>query len=248
MYKYISKFFILGFFILLSACKVGLYSGLSQEQANEMVALLLQNDVSAEKVIDKDGSVTLMVEEGQFSSAVNLLKINGYPKNEYATSEVLFQDGGMVSSPTEEWAKFTYARSQEVAQTLSQIDGVVLARVHIAVPKKLSVIDKARPPSASILLKYDPSYDLPSLAPHIKKLVMNSIEGLEYDQVSLVMTPAMAQNKDSNSFNMVQNATAKKSGSGMYLYGLLAFGIAIVGGGAWFILGRNQQQGVSKVA
>jgi type III secretion protein J len=241
MLNYLKKFLIISLFCILAGCKVDLYSELSEEQANEMIALLLQNDIYAEKMIQKGGLVTLRVDENQFASAVNLLKVNGYPKNSYVTSEILFQDSGMVSSPTEEWAKFTYARSQEVAQTLSQIDGVVLARVHIAVPKKITVIDKAQPPSASVLIKYDPAYDLVSLTPHIKKLVMNSIEGLEYDQVSLVMTPTVVQNSNSNSFmNLNGNTVAIQKSSNMYLYGLLFLGLVVVGGGAWFILGRGQ--------
>jgi type III secretion protein J len=241
MLNYLKKFLIISLFCILAGCKVDLYSELSEEQANEMIALLLQNDIYTEKMIQKGELVTLRVDENQFASAVNLLKVNGYPKNSYVTSEVLFQDSGMVSSPTEEWAKFTYARSQEVAQTLSQIDGVVLARVHIAVPKKITVIDKAQPPSASVLIKYDPAYDLVSLTPHIKKLVMNSIEGLEYDQVSLVMTPTVVQNSNSNSFmNLNGNTVGIQKSSDMYLYGLLFLGLVVVGGGAWFILGRGQ--------
>lgn len=244
MLNILRKFLITSMFFLLAACKVDLYTELSQEQANEMVALLLQNNISAEKVVAKGGLVNLMVDENQFAAAVNLLKVNGYPKNTFATSEQLFQDSGMVSSPTEEWAKFTYARSQEVAQTISQIDGVILARVHIAVPKKVSVIDKALPPSASVLIKYDPAYDLQSLAPHIKKLVMRSIEGLEYDQVSLVMTPSVVQNRNSNSFSKVNGTVDVLEAvppQNMYLYGLLVLGVLIVVGGAWFVLGRGQR-------
>lgn len=47
----------------LMGCKVDLYSGLSEDEANQMLALLMLRNVDAEKKIIKEGNVTVRVEK-----------------------------------------------------------------------------------------------------------------------------------------------------------------------------------------
>jgi type III secretion protein J len=47
-----------------------------------------------------------------------------------------------------------------------------------------------RPASASIFIKYRRDADLEALAPPIKNLIMRSIEGLQYENISLTFVPA----------------------------------------------------------
>ena len=46
------------------------------------------------------------------------------------------------------------------------------------------------PSSASVFIKYNPSYPLENMKSDIKLIVERSIEGLSYDKVSVVMVPA----------------------------------------------------------
>jgi type III secretion protein J len=46
----------------------------------------------------------------------------------------VFKREGFVSSPLEERARLVHAMSQEIANTINNIDGVVTARVHLVVP------------------------------------------------------------------------------------------------------------------
>ena len=68
------------------------------------------------------------------SRAVELLKSQGYPRDKFAKIGEVFQKSGLVSSPTEERIRYMYALSQEIAETLTRIDGVMNARVHIVIP------------------------------------------------------------------------------------------------------------------
>ena len=53
------------FLLLLSACKVELFSGLGEHEANDMMAALLRRGIPAEKAPGLEGTYVLMVEEAR---------------------------------------------------------------------------------------------------------------------------------------------------------------------------------------
>ncbi|MFM0942189.1 SctJ family type III secretion inner membrane ring lipoprotein YscJ, partial [Yersinia enterocolitica] len=56
--------------LFLTGCKVDLYTGISQKEGNEMLALLRQEGLSADKEPDKDGKIKLLVEESDVAQAI----------------------------------------------------------------------------------------------------------------------------------------------------------------------------------
>lgn len=177
--------------LLLAGCKVELYSGISQKEGNEMLALLRQEGISAGKEPDKDGRVKLMVEESDVAEAVEALKRKGYPRESFSSLQDVFPKDGLISSPVEEQARLNYAKSQEISRTLSEIDGVLVARVHVVLPEeKGSGRKKGSPASASVFIKHAADVQLDGYIPQIKQLVNNSIEGLAYDRISVVLVPS----------------------------------------------------------
>ena len=178
---------------LLAACKVQLYSGLSQRDANEMLAVLLRGGIDAETVAEKE-TVALKVEQSQIDRAIELLSMKGLPRQKSATLGEVFKAEGLISSPLEQRARFIYATSEELSRTLSQLDGVTSARVHIVMPeRRANEMGPAATPSAAIFIKYQDDYDLNAYVPQIKQLVANSVEGLAYDKVSVVLFPSTAR-------------------------------------------------------
>ncbi|MCG7587240.1 type III secretion system inner membrane ring lipoprotein SctJ [Photobacterium sp. OFAV2-7] len=171
---------------LLQGCKDNLYSNLSEQDANQMLALLLNHGVDAEKQGASSDTISLKVEKTQFAYAVELLKQNGYPRERFSTVEDLFPQDGLVATPTQEKARFVYALSQALAETLNQIDGVISARVHLVVPETVRGAT-LKPSSAAVFIKHAQNTDVGQLIPQIKSLIQNSIEGLKYDDVQVVM-------------------------------------------------------------
>lgn len=172
--------------LLLVACgDETLYSKLSEREANEMVALLLSSGLSASKGQDQDEQYKVMVAKDSFAQAFSLLAINGFPKQTYDTLGDVFAKEGFVSSPLEERARLNFALSQEIANTISSVDGVLLARVHLAVPPKDDLTDKVSPASASVFIKHRADIDLSGSTGMIKNLVVNGIENLDYDDVTV---------------------------------------------------------------
>lgn len=180
--------------LLLAGCgaKVALFSQIEEKEANEMLALLTPRAIAATKEAGKDDKWVLKVATDDFARAVELLKAQGYPREKFAKMGDVFQKAGLVSSPTEERIRYMYALSQEIADTLTQIDGVTSARVHIVIPNNDPLAEKITPSSCAVFIRYRQGFDLESLAPQLKNLVTRSIEGLNYDNVTLVLVPSAA--------------------------------------------------------
>jgi type III secretion protein J len=178
---------IVAAFLLLSGCQVELYTEVQEQEANEMLALLMQNGLGAAKIRSKDGTQTLMVEERQFASAVELLQMRGYPRAKFSTINDVFQPNGLIASPVQEQARFLWALGQELSRTVSQIDGVLTARVQVVLPDNDLLKRETTPSSASVFVRYDDASQVANLVPQIKMLVANSVQGLSYDKVSVVL-------------------------------------------------------------
>ncbi|MCK5895594.1 MAG: type III secretion inner membrane ring lipoprotein SctJ [Cocleimonas sp.] len=176
---------------LLSGCQMELYSNLSENDVNNMLSIMLSNGIDAEKIKDKKSrAFALMIDENKIPEAVGLLREHGYPREIVTGVKDLFKKEGLVSSPMEERVRYIYALSQSVQETLSQIDGILTARVHIVMPENNPFIDTVKPSSASVFIKYHPSSDIRNIKSKIKLIVEKSIEGLSYEKVSVVMLPA----------------------------------------------------------
>ena len=174
---------------LLCGCRTELYGALPEQDANEMLALLLQGGLSAAKLKAKDGTDTIMVEESQFASAVDVLHARGLPRERFSTINDVFQPSGLIASPIQEQARFLWALGQELSRTVSQIDGVLTARVQVVLPDNDLLQRAPTPSSASVFVRYDESSQVTSLVSQIKMLVANSVRGLNYDKVSVVLVP-----------------------------------------------------------
>jgi type III secretion protein J len=194
--------------LTLTACggKVELLKDISEMEANEALAVLLDAGISAEKLPGKEGAVSLTVEKSQFSDAIRILNSEGLPHERYAKMGDVFRKEGLISSPLEERARYLWALSQELQATVSQIDGVVRARVHVVLPERASGTDPSLPSSASVFIKYKAGYNLDESTAQIKRLVSNSIPGLSAEKVTVVMLPAAKRSEPEPNPNPNPNA------------------------------------------
>lgn len=164
-----------------------LYSNLSESDANTMMGLLLVRNIQAVKTAQKENLFSISVPRQQFAAATDLLKWYGIPSEKFSGIGEVFKKTGIVSSPSEEKIRFMYALSQQISETLSHIDGVLVARVSLVLPKNDPYTETLTPSSASVFLKFRPGSVPATLVPQIKTLVMKSVEGLNYDNVSVVI-------------------------------------------------------------
>ncbi|MGX9431715.1 MULTISPECIES: type III secretion system inner membrane ring lipoprotein SctJ [Bradyrhizobium] len=241
--QWLRAFTVLPLLLLLLGCKAELYTKVQEREANEMLALLLSKGVDAVRVTAKDGTSTIQVEEKQLAFSIELLNLEGLPRQPFKNLGEVFKGSGLVASPTEERARFVYALSEELSRTISDIDGVISARVHVVLPKNDLLRQDTMPSSASVFIRHNSNAKLSALLPQIKMLVANSIEGLSYDKVAVVFVPVERAPLEQPSPLPAASAQSSKSISAP----LLAAGVGVAGAAlgllCYIFLGSRMRQG-----
>lgn len=219
-------------FTFLAACgaRVDLLAAVPETEANEVLSVLLDAGINAQKAVGKAG-VSVSVEAEQVERALTVLRGKGLPRERFDGMGQIFRKEGLVSSPLEERARYIYALSQELANTLSQMDGVITARVHVVLPERGGVGEVATPSTAAVFIKNQPGYALDALLPQIRRLVIHAIPGLTDDRVSVTLVNA--QPGVARAQGATQDATrilgiAVEPGSVGRLSALLAFLLVMV--------------------
>lgn len=227
------------FTMTVASCnRVDLYTNLDEQDANEIQAILLRQGIDCDKTVGKDQTWGLQIDKNQLVAAIEILKGYGYPKTKFANMGEIFKKEGLVSSPQEDRIRFIYALSEEVAETISQIDGVVSARVHIVLPENDPLSEYFQPSSASVFVKYRQDMSIQQFIHPIKQLVINSIEGLNYEKVSVVpfATPVVSAAPRSFSRIMgIEMDAAYAARFRMLFYGLIFFLVVLMIAGGYLL-------------
>ena|SRR5471032_317157 len=180
--------------LLLAGCgeRMELHRNLSEQDANEVLAELASKHIDAQKRLDKNG-VAVLVASDDISRAVRALEAVGLPRRSRSSLGEVFRKEGVISSPLEERARYLYALSQELEQTLSQIDGVVVARVHVVLPERIAPGEPVLPASAAVFIKHRAELDPDSVLPRIRRMVASSIPGIsgaDDKKLAVIFVPA----------------------------------------------------------
>ena len=175
--------------MLLAGCdkEATLHSGLGERQANLVMAALLDAGISCRKTPGEEGTWNVLCSEAKFAQAVNLLERQGLPREPRQGIGEVFKKTGMISSPSEERIRFMDALAQDIARTISMIEGVVDARVHVVLPENDPFARNALPSSAAVAIRSRWNADITDLVPSVKALVKNAIEGLQYEKIQVTI-------------------------------------------------------------
>lgn len=223
--------------LFLAGCQTELYSSLPEREANEMISVLAVNGIEASRSTDGKGAFTISVDRGDFSLAIAKLSEKGLPREQFGSLGKIFNSEKLVSTPFEERARFMHALNEELSNSISRINGVVSARVHLMVPEDSPFEDNKTPPRASVFIYQEAGKDLRSQIPTIKNLIVNSLDNLEYSFVEVAL------------FEDNTSATATTSRRSVASFGNGAWNIfllALLGVIAWYGFKLTSQSSAKK--
>jgi type III secretion protein J len=176
-----------------AACSVPIAAGLDESQANRAVVSLEGNGVAAQKEPDPEAEGLWRVTVGRddSSAAVAVLDRENLPPSSGPGVLEALGKGSLVPSRTAEHARWVAGMAGELEASLQAVEGIVSARVHLAVPEAdaLAPEGERKTPSASVLVRHRGPTP-PLAATEIQRLVAGAVPGLDAEAVSVVGAPA----------------------------------------------------------
>lgn len=184
---------------LLTSCESRkvIVNSLDEKEANEILVFLSSKGIDANKIqaaSEGAGSKTVLwnisVETSQSNEAMAMLNQVGLPRRRGQNLLSIFSNVGLVPSGMQEKIRYEAGLAEQIASTIRKIDGVLDAEVQISFPAEDPLNPNApkQKATASVYIKHsgvldDPNAHLPT---RIRRLVAGSVNGLDFDNVTVI--------------------------------------------------------------
>ncbi len=187
--------------LFLTACssQKTIVHRLDEREANDIIVYLAKKGIEAVKVKNTDSSGgggnaivlwDINVDAIKGIDAMAALSEGGFPRRPGQTLLTIFPKSGLVPSEMEEKIRYQAGLAEQIAGTIRKIDGVLDADVQLSIPEEdpLNPNAKKENVSASVYVKHTGVLDDPNsqLIPKIKRFVASSVQGLNYDNVTVI--------------------------------------------------------------
>jgi flagellar M-ring protein FliF len=160
-----------------------LYPQLSERETGQVMDALTAAGV--EFKLSPSGAVS--VPETKVQEARIRLASQGLPQSDAMGMELIQKDSALGTSSLMEAARYQSVLETELARTISKVQGVQGARVHLALPKPSVFVRDERKATASVMLQLYPGRQLePGQVAAIVHLVASSVPDLQASDVTLV--------------------------------------------------------------
>ena len=155
-------------------------------EADQQSAFEALKQADFKPVLDSaNGQIT--VPSTRFHEARIFLASKGLPKTSNTGIDSLKDPSAMTTSQFMEQVRYTAAMEQELARTITQIDSIQTARVHLAMPKQSVFVRDRTPPKASIIVTPFPGrYVSPTQVQALVHLVASSVPLMSTENVTVV--------------------------------------------------------------
>lgn len=161
-----------------------LYSGLA-DQDSAAISESLQKAGIAYSLAD--GAGTILVPENRVHEARLKLAGEGLPRGAGGGFELLDKQKGFGASQFMENARYQRALEGELAMTISALNTVRSARVHVAIPKQTAFARNQKQTTASVTVDLYPGRSLnEAQAAAISHMVAASIPNLDVEHVTII--------------------------------------------------------------
>jgi flagellar M-ring protein FliF len=126
-----------------------LFSGMEAQESSEVATVLQQMKIDY-KLDPTTGA--LLVPASDVQGLRLRLAAEGLPRSSAQGMEILSQEQGFGTSQFIEQARYQRAMEQELARSVSELQNVRSARVHLAIPKQSVFVRERKPPTASVVV------------------------------------------------------------------------------------------------
>ncbi|MBX3207908.1 MAG: hypothetical protein KF764_22875 [Labilithrix sp.] len=180
---------------LASGCAVPVAASLDEPDANRVVVALDQSGIDASKEADPatEGKFRVTVARDDVGRALATMREEELPRPKVRGVLDAADRGQLVPSQAAEHAQLVAGLAGELEKTLTGVDGVLAARVHLNLPAREPLRDGPAPKAtASVLLEHRGT--TPPLAPEsIQSLVSGGAPGVAAADVAVVFVPRTAR-------------------------------------------------------
>ncbi len=155
-------------------------------EADQQTAFEALKQADFKPVLDSaTGQIT--VPTSRYHEARIFLASKGLPKTSNAGIDSLKDQSAMTTSQFMEQVRYTAAMEQELARSITQIDSIQSARVHLAMPKQSVFVRDRTPPKASVVVTPFPGrYVSPTQVQALVHLVASSVPLMSTENVTVV--------------------------------------------------------------
>ncbi len=183
---------LLGLVAFAGCGREELLHGLDERQANRVVVALDRDGIAAEKRREEgsEGGWRVEVPASDAPRARGIVTEGELARPRPPGFAEVFGKTSVVPTASEERALYLHALSGELARTLQSIEGVVEARVHLALPPPDPLRpESAPPPRAAVLLKVRAGArgEVEPMAAGVRSLVAGAVPGLDAAAVSVLV-------------------------------------------------------------
>jgi len=233
--------------LLTFGCEAAVESGLDEAEANAIVVALHEAQIGARKEPDPGGDdrFRVLVPTDDVGPALERMREEGLPRPDSPGLSEMFAEGGLVPTATEEQARYVAALGGELSSSIEAMDGVLDARVHVALPDtRRLALDEERPrPRASVLIRHRgarPGYSDEA----VQAIVAGAVQHMAPEDVAVVGVPVEIReaNRGERLVSVGPITVSRGSASSLkaILGGALALHVVLAGLLVWVLSRRRK--------
>jgi flagellar M-ring protein FliF len=181
-------FALLAFIIIYLTMNVPNYRPImpGMNEADQQTAFEALKQADFKPVLDS-GTGQITVPTQKYHEARIFLASKGLPKTSNTGIDSLKDQSAMTTSQFMEQVRYTAAMEQELARSITQIDSIHSARVHLAMPKQSVFVRDRTPPKASVVVTPFPGrFVSPTQVQAVVHLVASSVPLMSTENVTIV--------------------------------------------------------------
>jgi len=214
--------------MLLAGCnRESVRKNLTEDQANEVMAVLVLHEVIAKKDALEKKEFEVTVPREDLGYALQIVKQYALPRDIYQTPMCeIFKKQGMISVPIEDRARWMCSKALSLERAVFQgIDGVVTVTSSVSYADRDPFSDKQEAPHAAVTIKHvkDARIDVDK----VKAIARDSNAGILADNISVTLFEAQVIPR----MTVASNAAASRSIS--FWTAMSGLAVFVAAGGVW---------------